>query len=835
MQKFFIAVYHFFRRRPALMWIAMIATFALFVFFAAQLKYEEDITKLLPETDKSKSSRLAFGQLSIKDKIFIQIERQSDSVAPEEMSMMCDELVDSIMAPDSCGGLIKHILYRVEDDWMVNGLDYALEHFPTLLPESVYEGFDSLLSQEVLEATMKANAETLTEDPEGNLANVIPYDPANLREAMRGALPQRSMMNTKTVERHFFSSDSSVAIAYLTPNISSFDSKGCAKIVKHLEKCVEEFNSAHPEAQAVFHGASVLSAGNSNRIKKDIVITVTVSLLIVLVLLLICYKTPSTIVMIVAPLLYGTAMAMACMFWIKGKMSIMALGLAAPILGIAMSYILHVLTHYKYVGDAIAVLKEQATPVVLSCLTTIGAFAGLLFTTSELLKDFGIFASIALVGTTLFALIFMPQFFGGQNSAVRNQRAFAILERLNNLSPDRKPWLVGTIGLLSVVCIVISVNPTTKVHFDNNLQNIGYRSDMVRHSETIYKDIINHGYNIKYYAAESGTFDTALAMNKAMLPKVDSLYEAGAIVQYNDIARMILNNEEQQENIERWKNYWSSEKVAQTRGDVSKAATAAGLDAEIFDPFFALVEADYEPDAIVESGVVPDELACNFVERIPVGGQQSADSAKYLVFTSVLTDDSNTYKVADVLTAQPGVIVADPFYYTGDMVNIVHKDFNVILLISSLFVIVVLLIYYRSVTMALLAFLPMFLSWYIVQGIMSIFHIDFNLINIVLSSFIFGVGVDYSIFISNGLLSAERGNDNTMLSYHKTAITFSAFILVVVLSSLLFAKHPTLHSVGLCALIGMVSTISISYCLQPFLFRQFMKVPFLKKKMLRVK
>ena len=108
------------------MWIAMIATFALFVFFAAQLKYEEDITKLLPETDKSKSSRLAFGQLSIKDKIFIQIERQSDSVAPEEMSMMCDELVDSIMAPDSCGGLIKHILYRVEDDWMVNGLDYAL-------------------------------------------------------------------------------------------------------------------------------------------------------------------------------------------------------------------------------------------------------------------------------------------------------------------------------------------------------------------------------------------------------------------------------------------------------------------------------------------------------------------------------------------------------------------------------------------------------------------------------------------------------------------------------------------------------------------------------------
>jgi len=832
MQKFFIATYHFFKKHKVLMWVTMTVSFVIFVALASQLKYEEDITKLLPETEKSKSSRLAFGQMSIKDKIFIQIERQNDSTTPEEMAMLCDELIDSIVAPDSCGGLIKHILYRIEDDWMVNGLDYALEHFPSLLPESVYAGFDSLLTPATLSETMKQNAATLEEDPEGTLSNVLPYDPANLRESMKGALPQRSMMNTKTIERHFFSTDSTVVIAYLTPNIGSFDSKGCAKIVKRLDKCVKEFNAAHPEAQAVFHGASVLSAGNSNRIKKDIVITVAISLLIVLVVLLLCYRTPSTIAMIVVPLLYGTAMAMACVFLIKGRMSIMALGLAAPILGIAMSYILHVLTHYKYVIDPIEVLREQATPVVLSCLTTIGAFAGLLFTTSELLKDFGIFASIALVGTTLFALIFMPQFFN-ETKQNHSRKAFALLDKLNTFAPDRKPWLVGAIALLSVVCIVISVNPKTKVHFDNNLQNIGYRSDMVRHSETIYKEVINHGYNVKYYAAESSSFDTALAMNKAMLPKVDSLYEAGAIVQYNDIARMVLTNEEQQANIDRWKDYWNEERVAQTRRDVGKAATAEGLDPEMFDPFFTLVEADYEPDPIAESGIVPDELACNFMERIPLSDQQ--DSAKYLVFTSVLTDDSNTYKVADVLTAQPGVIVADPFYYTGDMVNIVHKDFNIILLISSIFVIVVLLIYYRSILMALLAFLPMFLSWYIVQGIMSIFHIDFNLINIVLSSFIFGVGVDYSIFISNGLISAVRGNDNTILSYHKTAITFSAFILVVVLGSLLLAAHPTLHSVGLCALIGMVSTISISYCLQPYLFRQLMKIPFFKKKIVKTK
>lgn len=839
MQRFFISIYRFFKRFRALMWVVMIATFALFVFFASQLRYEEDITKLLPDTEKSKAGRAAFGQLGIKDKIFIQIERQADTVEPEQMAAMCDELVDSLLAPDSCSGLIKHILYRIEDDWIVNGIDYALEHFPSLLPEGVYPMFDSLLVPAAVAETMHANAATLRDDPDGNLANVLPYDPANLRSAMmKAALPQRPMMNTKTVAKHFFSTDSNVVIAYLTPNVSSFDSKASAKVVATIDRHVKAFNERHPSAQAVYHGASVLSAGNSNRIKKDTIVTTGISLTIILVVILLCYSQWSTIPMIIVPLLYGTSMAMGAMYLIKGQMSIMALGLAAPILGIALSYIMHVVTHYKYVTDPVTVLREQSTPVCLSCLTTIGAFAGLLFTTSDLLKDFGIFASIALVGTTLFALVFLPQFFNSRRNR-RNGKAFAVLEKINSFAPDRNRWLVGGLVVLSVVCIVISLIPATKVHFDNNLQNIGYRSENVVHSESIYRNHINHGGTLKYYATQSSSLDSAIDASKTLNAKVDSLYSAKVIRQYSGIASMIATTDEQQQNINRWKSYWTAEKTAHVRAAVGKAANADGLDPEMFDPFFTLVEADYEAEPLYESGIVPDELLCNFVEVVPanhaLSGDTSQSDSQYLVFTSVLTDDTNTYRVADVLTQQPGVIIADPFYYTGDMVNIVHKDFNIVLLISSIFVILVLLLSYRSIVMALLAFTPMFLSWYIVQGIMAIFHIDFNLINIVLSSFIFGVGVDYSIFISNGLLAAERGENANLLNHHKTAITFSAFMLVVVLASLLLAVHPTLHSVGLCALIGMISTISISYCLQPFLFRQLLRVPLFKKNMLREK
>ena len=112
---------------------------------------------------------------------------------------------------------------------------------------------------------------------------------------------------------------------------------------------------------------------------------------------------------------------------------------------------------------------------------------------------------------------------------------------------------------------------------------------------------------------------------------------------------------------------------------------------------------------------------------------------------------------------------------------------------------------------------------------MALLGIEFNLINIVISTFIFGIGVDYSIFVMQGLLDKARGGDGSLLLYHKSAIFFSAVVLVVVVVALLFAVHPAVRSVGVSTLIGMVSTILFTYTLQPFVFRQMMKVPYFRR------
>ena len=115
------------------------------------------------------------------------------------------------------------------------------------------------------------------------------------------------------------------------------------------------------------------------------------------------------------------------------------------------------------------------------------------------------------------------------------------------------------------------------------------------------------------------------------------------------------------------------------------------------------------------------------------------------------------------------------------------------------------------------------------QGYMAIFGLEFNLINIVISTFIYGIGVDYSIFVMEGLLADARRGEKQMLVYHKVAIFYSAMVLAIVTFSLIFAQHPAIRSIGLITLIGMASTILITYSLQPWLFRILTRYRFFRR------
>jgi predicted RND superfamily exporter protein len=205
--------------------------------------------------------------------------------------------------------------------------------------------------------------------------------------------------------------------------------------------------------------------------------------------------------MLLLPVVYGAFFALTGMYFIKGGMSLMALGIGAIVLGVALSYCLHVLTHYKYVSDPERVIREQTKPVILGSLTTIGAFAGLLFTKSELLWDFGMFASLGMIGTTLCCLIFLPHFFKPERNRL-NQKAIGAIEKFNTYPYEKHKWLIAVVAII----FAVSLYTGRWVTFDSNLRNIGHYEPKVMRSMSLLAQKTMPGLENKYFAVLSDLY-----------------------------------------------------------------------------------------------------------------------------------------------------------------------------------------------------------------------------------------------------------------------------------------------------------------------------------------
>ncbi|MBR4353349.1 MAG: MMPL family transporter [Bacteroidales bacterium] len=795
----------------------------VFVFFGTKLRYEEDVAKLLPRS--SVESELAFSDIGLKDKIFIQIT-SADAETPLDtwtLSDYIDEFTDALEQRDSTGKYIRSILRSLDAETALGAMDYGFEHLPSLIDTGFYEAFAAALEPAALDAQMARNLELIESDMTGETTRLVCTDPFALRDIFLARLMPEGAMDGSvgdyTIENsHFFCPDRTVAMAFLSPSFQQTDSGTSTKFARILNQERKAFEAAHPDARIYFHGAPLGAVSNAGTIKQDLVWTVGISLLVILTILLLAFHRLRFIAHLLLPVVYGTFFALACVYWIKGYMSLMALGIGAIILGVALSYCLHVLIHYYYVEDVEQMLQEESTPVVLGCLTTIGAFLGLLFTESDLLRDFGLFATFALIGSTFYALVFLPHFLKKEDVNYKKYKGFHLIDRINGLPWDRNPWILGALVALLAVGIVFS----PKVGFDSDLRNLNYVDIPLDESQRLYSEKNESGHINLYFAAYDNDFDKALEYDKLLGARLDSLQRTGLVKRYSSIVSLLFQTEQEQTlRIDAWKKFWTPQRIEKARRDLSAAARRQKLDPGLFEPFFALVEADYLPGNLYEAGLIPDALLSSFIEK--------QDSGRWMIFSTVAFAPEDMDTVTDALVSGPQTVVLEPFYYCRDMVQIVHDDFQKTLLISSLFVLLVLLISFRNLWVSLVAFFPMFLSWYALQGFMALFGLEFNLINIVIATFVFGIGVDYSIFVMEGLLQEARTGEKTRLEYHKVAIFFSALILIIVVGSLVFARHPAISSTGRITLIGMVFTILMTYSLEPFVFRKLLKTKWFRR------
>ena len=813
MTQFFIGLYDYFERHKILFYLSLISCVLLMGFFALQVRFEENITQFFPDTKDSQNTIKVFDNLKIKDKIIIMLSSADTchQVEPDSLIEAAGQLQQTLT--EKAGGtLIKGIFAQVDQSLIGGATDFVYEHLPLFLTDTDYQRFDSLLTEKGIQAIMQKNYTNLLSPAGIALRSYILRDPLGLgSEALKHLQDFQLEANYEIYDEHIFSKDGSTLLMFITPVFSTGSTGKNDELIKILEEELQHVQGESPTIRAEYFGGPSVGVYNARQIKKDTILTSSLALLIIIVFISLVFKRKRSIPLIITPVLFGGLFALFLIFFIKGSISAIAVGAGSAVMGIALSYSIHMLAHQNHVSTVQQLIKEIAYPLTVGSFTTIGAFMGLIFTSSDLLRDFGLFASLALVGTTLFCLIYLPHFLKGQ-ADVKQGRVLRIIEKINAYSYEKNKWLVGGILLITIICLFTS----QKVGFNNDMMSLNYEPQHLKQSEEKLMQLFDSDEKTVLFVSVGKDMNQATETYAITNQKLSTLKGQGLIKDYASASQFLISPQEQQLRLKRWKDYWTDEKQQQIRKQLETAATEYRFRPGSFDPFYQWLN---QPFGEYHYTAQEDDLSGKLLNE----WQTSADSITMLI-SQIRISDQNKETVYQNFSKTQDVVIFDRSYFANKWVSAINDDFYLILYISSFLIFFALWFSYGRIELTLMSFLPMLVSWVIILGLMGILGIEFNIINIILSTFIFGIGDDFSIFIMDGLQNKYRTGQK-VLNSHKTAIFFSAFTTVVGMGALVFAKHPALQSISLISILGMIAVVLVAYTIQPLIFRFFIAGP----------
>jgi len=807
MGKLFVSIYDFFNRHKLLLWICTIVSFAFAGFFALKLEREEDITRILPQDKKLDKFQQVFNDSRFVDKLVITISQKdtTQSPQPDSLTAFAQALTDYITA--NYDTAVKQVQSKVEDAAVMDLMQVIQQHLPVFLEEKDYRQIDSLIMPDRLQQTLQHNYNTLISPAGLVVKKVIAADPVGM--SWLGIKKLQHLQYDEQFELYdgfVMSKDQRNLLLFITPRYPPNATNQNLVLLNGLRTGIDSLEKQSATITASYFGAAAVAAGNATQLRMDTWLTQGVTLALLILLIAFFFRKVHAPLIVMLPVVFGGLVSMAMMYFIQTRVSVIALGAGAVVLGIAVNYSLHVFNHYRHAADIREVIRDLAEPMTIGSFTTIGGFLCLQFVESPILHDAGLLAAMALIGAALFSLIFLPHWIVlGQPAQRPKVDHHNWLDKIAAYKFEKNKYLVGAILILTVIFFFTS----GKVGFESDMMRMNFMRPELKAAEAKFNQVNAYTAQSVYLVTEGADLETALQNSERLLPKITSLERQGIIKKYAGVSTLLLSKETQRQRIDNWNKYWTPEKKQLLISYLQQHGPAAGYKTTAFEPFAQWLQQDFTtiPDTDLQS-----------LRTGNLGDFITEKKDRVSLVTLLRVDPAQKAAVYKAFEGQAHTTMFDKQYVANRLAVLIRDEFNSIAWMTSLLVFFALLISYGRIELALITFIPMLISWVWILGIMGLFGIKFNIINIILSTFIFGLGDDYSIFTMDGLLQKYKYGKEENMSSFRSSIFLSAITTILGLGVMIFAKHPALRSIALVSIIGILCVVVISQVMIPVLF-----------------
>ncbi len=800
MHKFFSLIYSGLAGKSRWMISSILILIGVLTYFIYQVKLEEDITSLIPMDERISEMSQTFANSKFADQLIFTVSMKDTNEVNERKLISVLDSLSAFLSKDSL--LVKEVRNNVDEAATTKVYDFFYHNLPIYMTDADYAYLDTIISAGNLNALMQKNYKTIVSPTGFGAGKYILKDPLSLVPRFLKKLESFQLDKNFTLYKsHIFTKDKKHILAFVDPLYSSKNTKQNRLLIEQVDTYLQ--NSIPEDVHAEYYGGTAVAVANANRVQKDIITTISIAVILLLLLFVFIFKNIKILAVLFFPVVLGVGISIVLLSFMYATISAIALGVGAILIGISIDFSLHYFSHVRYGHSPKDIIKDISDPVIMSSLTTASAFLCLNVVNSEALNQLGLFAGMSVLASSILVLIILPLIFKRKVN-VQPKQHNTIIDRFAGYEFHKnKYWILGVI-LLTVVFSIAGKSIT----FDADIANLNYLPNELAQAEKNLKSISSEAASAIYVVTDGATFNEALNKLEGHTQLFQDLENEGIISSLSTVNSLLVSEDLQKAKIEKWNQFWTEKGVESTIDVIDEAGANNHFKSGAFKSFFKVIQKSY---------LTISQADIELIRKLFLSNLINEHDSKVSLVSICKVDQSKKEDFFKALSGNKDLLVLDKQFFTNQFFEILKDDFNKLINYSMIVVFLIVLIFWGRFELAVITFIPIALSWQWTIGLMGLFNVEFNIFNIIICTFIFGLGIDYSIFVMQGMMNNYKYGGKSILPY-KVSIILSVTTTLIGVGVLIFAKHPALKSIALVTIFGIFSVIIITFTILPFLF-----------------
>ncbi len=266
MNNIFLKFHEYFKNRKLLLLGFLVLLLSILLFFSLGLNLEEDISKLVPQSEKTRTLNKVLRNTDFSDKIIVNISISTEGTA-DDLTSYATEIIDSIQT--TCGDFILNIQGEIPQENIVETMDFVYANLPLFLTDDDYTYLKQLIVPDSISILVQNNYKMLI-TPSGFIAKqTIRKDPFGLTFRALNKLNKLKISNNFEIYNDFLvTKNKKNLLLFIKPKLPTNETDSNREFVKKLYAISEHLNNKYIRlAKSEYFGSTVIAVSNAIKLK----------------------------------------------------------------------------------------------------------------------------------------------------------------------------------------------------------------------------------------------------------------------------------------------------------------------------------------------------------------------------------------------------------------------------------------------------------------------------------------------------------------------------------------------------------------------------------------